>query len=784
MLPDQLREKYEKAKRAKKSSQGKSSGDMDQERLRRQLQRQNATQRKEREARANKTAWKKSELSRIEKRYREDYNSTLSADLTQFGYDIFEDVSVQASELAVPHDDYVLGPGDQLRIRVWGSSVDTQFTGEIAPDGTIDVPKIGVISIAGAELGEAESIIRNEATKYVQGINIDVSLQKLRSLEVYIVGAVENPGLHLVPAFSTVLKGLVAAGGVKKIGSLRHVQLFRDDTLQQSVDLYNLLLQGSRESDVLLENRDVIYVPRLENTAGVAGAVQQEGIFELEKDRTIGQLLELAGGVLPQAFTGRIYLRRFQDNNEFVVQDIDTSKRDNWRQIKVSDGDLLEFQYLSQAKPQASTVKLRGHVWYPDVYEYQSGLMLSDVLTSKSLIKPEAVMDFGLIKRYDRETTRYRFRKFPLDDVFAGDFDLELKPRDTIRILSREKLGIEQTVRIEGAVWQNGTYPYRPGMTVEDLVAQAGGVKFSAAKDRAALSRHHIEQKEVVTTHETLSLRKDAEVSLQPYDYLFVPRLNGAGETNTVKLSGEVRYPGTYRIKEDERLSDVLERAGGFTDQAYFYGAKFTSEDARKIQQESIDRMIRDLQMRIQQVSTEQAQTAVGQEDVEAAQLGMQAAQNVMSELKAVEAEGRVSINLSPLKEFRSSDDDFRLNNGDELFVPKKPNFVSVVGSVYSPSAYGYHSDQTVEDYLAKSGGPTEEANQGRIYVLKANGEVVSKARNDSLFFDTFDNMRLRPGDTIVVPRKIERIPVLRMVRDVSDILFKIATTAGVALSL
>lgn len=576
------------------------------------------------------------EVSVLEQRYRQDYGFLLEEkdfrqfgeekesrqmkkDLRQFGYDLFQTGAEYTTGLVVPDKSYVLGPGDQLRIRLLGSSIDTQYTAEIAADGTINVPKLGIVSLAGTQLGEAAEILRNESEKYVQGINIDVSLQKLRSIEVYVVGAVKNPGLHLVPAFSTVLKGLISAGGVYKYGTLRDIRMFRGDKLYKSVDLYQLILEGKRSEDKLLKNNDVLFVPRIKRTAAVTGAVQQGAIFELRDEDTLGELLELAGGDLPQAFAGRIYLRRFVNNKEFRVKDIDTTRDPDWESIPIQDGDLLEMQLISKVKGRPKVVRLTGNVWFSDVYEYQPGLKLSQVLDSRELIKPGAIMDFALLHRYDQKLSRYRTIQFPLNQVFAGGYDRNLAPHDRIEILSRDEFGIKQTVTLKGAVWKPGEYALSPGLTLDDLVAMAGGTLMGAATGRVELSRQRVVESRATVEHVSLDLRRNADTVLQPNDYVFVPRLKNTGQVRTVEIRGEVNYPGTYSVSKNERLSDLIVRAGGFTDDAYFYGAKFTSDQAQKIQQKSIDKMIRELELKMQLATSTQAQKALSEQDLEAA---------------------------------------------------------------------------------------------------------------------------------------------------------------------
>jgi protein involved in polysaccharide export with SLBB domain len=714
-------------------------------------------------------------FSAIEQLYQQKYDSTLAESLEQFGYTIFESSTDTLSKLAVPRDDYLIGPGDTLRIRFWGNNLDGAYSVIVSRDGTIDVPQIGILPIAGTQFGKLEEVILHEAEKYVQGINIHISLEELRSIEVYVVGEINRPGLHLVPPFSSVIGGLLAGEGVKKSGSLRTIKLFRAGNLYQVVDLYSLLLKGSRDGDVTLQDGDVLFVPRLGPTAAVAGASIQPAIYELTTESSVADLLELAGGALPQSSKDRLYLRRFDNNKQFVVLDIDKrTSRSDLTTIPIRNGDLLELQYLEALWPEV--VRLEGNVWFPDVFNYRSNLKLSDILTDISLLKPNSITDFAILYRYDPRSTRYVVERFPLSDVLSGQYDADLNPYDKIEILSRDDYGIQEPVKIVGSVWRPDDYVFSPGLTLGDLLGLAGGFKFDADPQRIDLSRQIIEGGEVTTSHFTLQAGTDASFKLQPYDYIYIRRVKDAASFKSVSITGEVKFPGDYRIKDGERLSDLIERAGGFTEKAYFYGAYFVSMKAQEIQQISIDRMIDDLELRAQTVLSEQAQLLEDKQAISGQQLAIQ---KLISRLRQVKATGRMSITMGPLASLKNTAFDFELHEGDSLHIPMRPNFVSVVGSVYISKSYMYKANMNVGDYLQKAGGPTKTADDKAIYVVKANGEILAAAQSKGMF-NNFEDTVLMPGDTIVVPEDLDRVPTFKVIKDVADIVFKIATTAGI----
>ncbi|MFW6415337.1 MAG: SLBB domain-containing protein [Thermodesulfobacteriota bacterium] len=711
-----------------------------------------------------------------------DLERIVNTQLSQFGYDFFEDVFPEYQRNLVPSENYRLTPGDQLQIRIWGNEKEIDYTAEIQPDGTLNIPELGVISLAGVKYGNLNKVIAKEAKKYLQGINVSALLKQLSDLQVFVTGYVENPGLHTVQPFSSLIGALSYTGGVSKKGSLRNIQLYRNGTLHKELDMYDLIQEGQRDSDVILQDKDVIFVPAIDHTFAVTGAVVNPGIYEFDSGQkekiSIHKALQMANGALPQVGS-HIYVRHYDKNNKMQVREI-PMQEEELKKRKIKPGSLIELRYSSSGI--TSSVKLRGHVWEQKELSHRSDLKLSDVLRDPKNIKPGAITDYAVIKRYNASSAEFTTIKFPLEKVFKDEFDKKLQESDRIRILSKEDFGRTQPVFISGAVWKPGKYEFESNMTIEGLLAKAGGLKFGANTDKINITSKQKSNGKVINKQRKIDLAAKDKIELQPYDSVTIPQMKDSQTINTFEITGEVNNPGNYTITDNLYVSDIIRKAGGFTDQAYFYGAEYTSEDAREIQQKSIDKMIQKLQIQLRQNMANQAQTAVSQEAIQASKANVAAAQEIIQELKQIKAQGRIAFRLCSLDDFQGSRFDFQVEDGDSLHIPKKPNFVSVVGSVYSPSSYLYE-DGTVDTYLSKSGGVTERGDRDHIYVLKANGEVVSAPSIDAWFSDIYD-VKLKPGDTVVVPEDLERFPYLRMVKDVTDIVFKIATTAGVALSL
>ena len=393
---------------------------------------------------------------------------------TQFGYDLFKERAFRASEKMIVSDDYRLGPGDVLRVNMWGAGADVQFHGVIEPDGTISLPRLGVIPLAGTRFGDLERIITTEANKHFQGVDISVAIVRPRSVEVYVVGQVKRPGLTMIPAFSTMLTALTQAGGALKTGSLRNISLFRKGRLFRRLDLYDLIIRGHAGNDVFLEDKDVIHVPYIGPTIAVVGAVPRPGIFEIHK-KTLGvdQALALAGGAVAQA-QAKVYVRRFEKQRALNVLDVDLT-HPKLPRVQVQAGDLLEVRFIGRRFP--TTVRLAGHVWDRLEFSWQPGMKLSRVLPGPERLKPDAITDYCLVKRYDPDRAEYGWLRVPLSAVWKKQSDFDLKPHDVVFALSKEAYGISRSVHLQGAVWQPGEYKFKPGMTLRDLIGMGGRVE-------------------------------------------------------------------------------------------------------------------------------------------------------------------------------------------------------------------------------------------------------------------------------------------------------------------
>ncbi|MBW2062927.1 MAG: SLBB domain-containing protein, partial [Deltaproteobacteria bacterium] len=448
--------------------------------------------------------------------------------------------------------------------------------------------------------------------------------------------------------------------------------------------------------------------------------------------------------------------------------------------VHVQDGDLVEVRYIEQKFPR--TVRVTGHVWDPVELAFHEGMRISEVIPHPERLKPKAITDYALLRRYDPLTTEFTAEKILLPEIWAGKIDFPLKVHDEIKILSKAEYGIATFVHLRGAVWKPDDYEYTPGMTVRDLIALGGGLQKWASHKVVELTQQKIINNEIVTEHFRLDLSDEKiDKRLRPFDMVSIPRVKGAGSIPEVIIEGEIRFPGHYALKKGERLSDLIARAGGFLPSAYLYGARFYSASAQKIQQQSLDNMIRELEIRISGAAVGVAATAIEPGMAQAATAQQTVMTSFLAGLKSIKASGRVAIKLVDLKSFRGSPYDFKLGDQDRLEIPGKPPFISVVGSVYAPNSYLYQPDVTLADYLQLAGGPSKTADARYISLCKANGEVVGLPSMSSY---SFYRQKLMPGDTIVVPENMERIPRFKMIKDITDIMYKITLAVGVVASI
>jgi len=622
-----------------------------------------------------------------------------------------------------------------------------------------------------------------------------------------VVGEVRAPGDYSLSSLSTVINALSAAGGPLKTGSLRSVQIKRAGKVAETVDLYDFFLYGDKSRDIRLQPGDTIFVPVIGRVAGISGNVKRPAIYELKNEQNLSDLINLAEGFLPTGYLQRVQLSRIAAHEKKVVADFnldskgkDKTPEEMMKAIKIQDMDLVKIFPID--KTLRDHVRLSGYVLRPGDYALKPGMRVSDLLPPDNLL-PEYYRDAAELTRLYPPDYHPEKRYITLTKALSGDpeANLELKEFDEVRIFSRWDMEEMPTVWVNGEVQNPGEYRLFKNMTVRDLIIAAGNLKITAYKKLNELSR--IEQSGEAVSSYPISVNLEDAITgdvtenlvLRPFDELSVRKIpNWVEEMDRhVTLRGEVKFPGIYPIYKGEKLSTVIERAGGFTENAYLAGAKFTRESVRETQQKRMDEVIARTEQEILKKQGELAALSASKEELEATKASLDGLQKGLEKLKSAKAEGRMVLQLARLPEFVKSDYNLELMGGDELLVPKMPSEVTVLGQVYNPTSLVYMRGKNAAYYLNKSGGATRDAEKDDMYIVKADGTVVSRQQsslgfnwNDdtkSWYFGSFLSTQMQPGDTLVVPQKLERTAWMREIKDIASILGNIALTAGVIIA-
>jgi protein involved in polysaccharide export with SLBB domain len=683
--------------------------------------------------------------------------------LRRFGSEAFLIGTGNANQLPMDMPagpDYVLGPGDGLSVNMWGAQ-SSSLKRVIDRQGQIELPEVGTIPIDGMTIAQAQSAIQKALDTQFHGQHVEISLGRLRSVRVYVVGDVQRPGAFDVSSLATPLSALYEAGGPTSRGSLRILRQYRDGKLVRQIDLYDFLLRGVRSNDDRLLPGDTVLVPPVGAQVAVEGAVRRPAIYELNGEQGLDQVLDLAGGVLVSGSLKQIDVTRIdahQRRDMFSLQ-LPAKPDEANRQLasfKVKDGDDVTIKQILPYNSEA--VYLEGHVYHPGKYPYREGMTLADLLHSYQDLLPEPSSHAEIV-RLRAPDYRPEIINFDLADVLMGNDSIPLQPLDLVRIYGRYEIDSPR-VEVKGEVLRPGKYPMSQGMTVADLVSMAGGFRRSAYRDKVDLSSYVITNgQNVQVNHHDVDIQKalagdqSADVLLKPGDVVSVRRISGWQDIGaTVTLYGEVEHAGSYGIQDGERLSDVLKRAGGFRKDAYPYAAVLQRLQVRELNEQARMAMIR----RIEEtpVSFKPSLAADGPTNQQVQDSLQQQRQQILANLRSNPASGRLVINISSdISKWENTPADIELRAGDTLFIPKKPNFVMTSGQVYNPVAISYAPGKRLSWYFKKAGGPTSSADKKRMYVLRADGSVVPKDGN--WLGSGFMDLRMRPGDTIVVPEKI-----------------------------
>jgi protein involved in polysaccharide export with SLBB domain len=722
--------------------------------------------------------------------------------LERFGADVFVNrvfpansrgISGRDTPLDVPlGPDYIVGAGDKLTIDLWGGITQT-ITRTVDRDGRILLPEAGVIQIAGLSLGRVQSLLDGVLKPLYRNAQVAVTISGVRSVRVYIVGDVQRPGGYDVSSLATPLSALYAAGGPTAVGSLRKLQHFRGQKLIEATDLYDFLLHGVRNGSSPFENGDTLLVPPTGLQVVVSGTVKRPAIYELKPGETsLAAVIDDAGGFTAAASLRHIEIERIDANRqrETVTLPSGNEQQPDAEQgvlaaFQVRDGDRIKVEPILPYSQRA--VYLVGHVARPGRMAYADGMRLSDVIHSYQDLLPEPAAHGEIVRLVPPDLHAETF-DFNVPDVLIGNANITLQPFDTIRVFGRYRVDAP-TVTIRGEVMRPGQYPMSQGMTAAQLVRMAGGFKRDALLESADLTSYEVEDghqvtEKLATIHIGAAVAgtgQSAEVPLKPGDILAIHQItNWEDIGESIKITGQVRYPGSYGFHDGEHLSSVLQRAGGLLPTAYPLGAVLVRAQVRGLEQSSRDELVR--QIEANSAVARISPGVSGSNPAEALQLIKSQQDQVLADLQSHPPTGRMVIHISAdIESWANTSADIELRPGDELTIPKQPGFVLVTGQVYNATALTVTPDKTAGWYLQHAGGTNVSANRKEIFIVRANGTVVGR-HSVGRFNGNVLTTRLNPGDVVVVPQKIIGGSVFwRNLLSTGQLAASVAISAGVA---
>lgn len=733
-----------------------------------------------------------------------------------YGVDLFRNVPSTFAPLQmtpVPSD-FVIGPGDEVRIRVWGQ-VSFEANVRVDRSGDIYLPHIGPVHVAGLQFGQLDSHLREAIGRVYRNFDLTVDMGQIRSIQVYVAGQARRPGVYTVSSLSTLVDALFASGGPSVHGSLRNILLRRGSTVVADFDLYDLIVRGDKSKDVKLLPGDVIYIPPTGPQVAVTGSVRMQAIYELRGKETLGDLFRDTGGITAVASSARISIDRIQDHRDREAMEVAYDKAG--LSTPLDDGDLIHINSIIPRYEK--TVTLRGNIANPGRFAWHPGMRVSDLIPDKdSLITRNywwRRVQQGLPAPEFEPAAGWSSIGQPVYPAQIPMTGRELPAANAIpnqpaatgpayTPLPQNTFGTEPPQQSAGADQNQASHG--PATGGSSLAAQQqsryGGYRGAVQPTEVNILAPEIDWDYAVIERldsDTLKTKllpfdlgklvlnhdPSQDLELQPGDVVTIfseadIRLPLAQQTKIVKLEGEFAHAGSYTVKPGETLRDLVERAGGLTPAAYLYGSEFSRESTRAIQQIRIDEYVQSLEMQMQRGSMALAASATANPaDLATGTAAQNSQRELVTRLRQIRATGRIVLEFKPGSRDITALPNITLEDGDVFVVPSVPANVNVVGAVYNQNSFLYSSAKRVGDYLRMAGGPNRNADRKRAFIIRADGEVVSRDGWTSPWGNSFDSLRLNPGDTIVVPDKTFKPSALRGVIDWSQMFSQFALGAA-----
>lgn len=687
--------------------------------------------------------------------------STTGRTLPIFGASLFGRTtpSTFAPVMDIPvTPDYVIGPGDELRLAVWGQ-VNQEGSFRVDRTGAISVPQLGTIHVAGLKFSQITEYLRGQLGRVYRNFDLNVNLGQLRTIPIFVVGQARRPGSYTISSLSTLLNALFASGGPTPQGSLRHIQVKRGSGTVVDFDLYDLLLHGDKSKDVGLSPGDVIFIPTVGPQVALVGSVTNPAIYELRDETTIAQLLDLAGGRTSSAAGTQVRLERIFEHASRSIVDVDLAKAET---PSLQNGDVISVSAIVDHFKDAVT--LRGNVANPGRYVWRAGMRITDLLPSREAL-----------------VTRDYWRKRNLLGQMTSDYGPQF---DTATEGSLQVKGNAASASADNAVQRGAASSDAGGNSVGVALTQTNGT--FGAKTDVVLSAPDINWGYAVVerqsaTNLTTSLLpfnlgrvvlngdQSQNLELLPGDVVTIfstadLRVPTTQQTRFVRLEGEFVASGVYSVNPGETLLGLLKRAGGFTEDAYLYGSEFTRQSTRRVEQQRLREYADQLDAQIQTQTAGNNARALSDRDAAAANAAALDAKAAVARLRQIAPVGRIVLQLKPDSRDIGTLPDIALEDGDRFVVPKVPSNVNVEGQVYSANAFVFERSKRAFYYLKQAGGPDRQADKRRTFILRADGSVLSRQ------YGNVEHALIFPGDTVVVPPQLEKRAFLRDVLNIANI--------------
>ncbi|MHA7129368.1 SLBB domain-containing protein [Algoriphagus namhaensis] len=711
-----------------------------------------------------------------------------------FGYKLFHNRELDFSpslNLPTPSS-YVIGAGDQLLIDVYGSSQQS-YDLTVNPEGTVFIPNLGPVQLGGSSIAAAKARLKSRLGTIISGLNgpnpsafLEIRLGNIRSIKVSMVGELTKPGTYTLPSFATVFNGLYAAGGPNENGAFRNIQVYRDSKLVATVDIYEFLSKGDQSANINLQDNDVIIVPPVQARVEIIGPVRREGLFEVKQDEYLSDLYIYTGGFTSLAYQDRVTIRRIENNQRKII-DVPSSE---FGSFDLKDGD--EIMVGEALDRFSNRVQVTGSVNRPGEYSLSNGeLTVKGLIEKAEGLRAEAFTNRATLYRTSDDLT-LAAETLDLQGIMSGASpDVPLKNEDILFVPSRYDIQEEYYVKISGEVNFPGTYPYAAQMTVGDLILRSGGLLESASSSSIEIARRvrnaesgKIAEIKTLQIDPNLKLtEEEQQLPLQPFDHVFIRRSPGFEKEQLVMVKGEVVHPGEFAISSsNERISDVIKRAGGLNNFAYPKGASlirrtvyFKNKTDDQLREELLEEIKTNLDPERNRETNEAEEILFKRLEDKLIQLEREkleaerkkAQQSYFQDLAVFDSinvdstavkmrmneQDFVGIDLEKIMQNPGGEEDLILMEGDIIQVPKELQTVRMIGEVLLPTTTRFVRNQSLRKYISRAGGFTEDARKSKTYVVYANGD----AKRTHSFLGLKFYPELEPGAEIIVPTKPQR---------------------------